>query len=188
MNYEAHYKKLISRSVLRGRPLGCFEIHHIVPRCLGGSDDKSNLVALTPEEHFIAHQLLVKIHRNNPKLAYAALMMTVGSEFVPRRNKAYGWIRRLVSEHRRNRTGVKHSEESKRARSEKLKGKPLSEETKLKLKQAWERRKVEKPMTEETRAKLSLSSAGRKHSQETKAKLSAIRKANPVKRKVENAA
>jgi len=31
---------------------------------MGGSDDKSNLVDLTPEEHFLAHQLLLKIHRH----------------------------------------------------------------------------------------------------------------------------
>lgn len=36
------------------------EEHHIVPRCIGGSDDKSNLVNLTGREHFIAHKLLFK--------------------------------------------------------------------------------------------------------------------------------
>lgn len=80
--------------------------------------------------------------------------------------------------------GRKHSEESKRLRSEKLKGLPLSEATRQKLKDAWLRRKAEKPMTVETKRKLSLASTGKKHSVETKAKLSAIRKANPIRRKV----
>lgn len=80
--------------------------------------------------------------------------------------------------------GRKHSEESKRLRSEKLKGLPLSEATRQKLKDAWLRRKAEKPMTVETKRKLSLASTGKKHSVETKAKLSAIRKANPTGRKV----
>jgi group I intron endonuclease len=80
--------------------------------------------------------------------------------------------------------GRKHSEESKRARSKKLKGLPLSDETKQKLKDAWVRRKLEKPMTDETKHKLSLASRGKTHSVETKAKLSAIRKANPTLRKV----
>lgn len=80
--------------------------------------------------------------------------------------------------------GRKHSEESKRLRSEKLKGLPLSEATRQKLKDAWLRRRVEKPTTVETKRKLSLASTGRKHSAETKAKLSAIRKTNPTGRKV----
>ena len=163
MNYVAHYERLISRAMRRIRPEGYVEMHHVKPRCLGGDDSRENLVALTPEEHFVAHQLLVKIYPQVPQLAYAALMMTVGSQLAPR---------------------VKHTEDSKRARSEKLKGKPLSEETKIKLKLIWERRRVEKPMTDETKLKLRLASTGKKHTDETKAKLSEIRKANPVKRKV----
>ncbi len=31
---------------------------------MGGSDDASNIVSLTPREHFIAHWLLWRIHRN----------------------------------------------------------------------------------------------------------------------------
>ncbi len=37
------------------------ESHHIQPRSLGGSDDVTNLVDLTPREHFICHWLLVKM-------------------------------------------------------------------------------------------------------------------------------
>jgi len=38
------------------------ETHHIVPRSLGGTDDKSNLTKLTAREHFICHWLLIKIY------------------------------------------------------------------------------------------------------------------------------
>lgn len=38
------------------------ERHHIIPRCIGGTNDKNNLVLLTPREHYIAHLLLVKIY------------------------------------------------------------------------------------------------------------------------------
>ena len=34
------------------------ESHHIVPRSLGGADDKTNLIKLTAREHFVAHLLL----------------------------------------------------------------------------------------------------------------------------------
>ena len=37
------------------------EYHHIVPKCLGGSNKKDNTVYLTDREHYICHRLLVKI-------------------------------------------------------------------------------------------------------------------------------
>ena len=43
-------------------PNGYVERHHILPRALGGTDDSSNLVALTAREHFLAHMLLAKIY------------------------------------------------------------------------------------------------------------------------------
>lgn len=42
-----------------------YDLHHIIPRSLGGSDDKINLVLLTPREHFIAHLLLVRCVGND---------------------------------------------------------------------------------------------------------------------------
>lgn len=93
MDYQRHYNALIERARHR-KPAGYVERHHILPRCMGGSDHPSNLVPLTPEEHFVAHQLLVKIHPSNSKLALAALMMTAGKY---RTNRLYGWIRRRFS-------------------------------------------------------------------------------------------
>ena len=52
------------------------EYHHIIPRCLGGTDDKSNLVSLTSKEHFIAHKLLVEENPNNISLMGALVMVT----------------------------------------------------------------------------------------------------------------
>ena len=37
------------------------EIHHIVPKSLGGGNAKDNLVKLTAREHFVAHWLLTKM-------------------------------------------------------------------------------------------------------------------------------
>jgi hypothetical protein len=64
MNYKKIYDNLISKG--RNRVLNCYvERHHIIPKCMGGTDDEENLVELTPEEHYVAHQLLVKIYPKN---------------------------------------------------------------------------------------------------------------------------
>lgn len=65
---------------------------------MGGTNDKVNIAKLTHEEHYVAHQLLIKIYPDNERLVYAAIMM------IPNRpnNKMYGWLRRRYSEIRKN--------------------------------------------------------------------------------------
>lgn len=63
MNYDKIYKQIIE--FRKENPLDkdqYGENHHIIPRCLGGSDDKENLVRLTAREHFICHMLLAEIY------------------------------------------------------------------------------------------------------------------------------
>jgi hypothetical protein len=93
MDYKKIYNNLIERARDREYVLGYYESHHIIPRCMGGTNDKENLVNLTPEEHYVAHQLLTKIYPNNHKLVNAAVMM------IPNRpsNKLYGWLKRRLS-------------------------------------------------------------------------------------------
>lgn len=77
MNYQRIYDSLIERS--KDRVLEEYkEKHHIVPRCLGGTNDKNNLVYLTAREHYICHWLLYKIYKS-PKLAHAWHRMCYGS-------------------------------------------------------------------------------------------------------------
>lgn len=109
MNYQRIYQSLIERA--KSRTLDCYtELHHIVPRCLGGSNDKTNLVRLTPEEHYVAHQLLVKMHPKNGKLIYAASMMCPSSRLNEgqRNNKLYGWLRRKLAAEAKKRVGSKN--------------------------------------------------------------------------------
>src|SRR5574344_369886 len=40
------------------------ERHHIIPKCMGGNNEKDNLIDLYAREHFIAHKLLAL---ENPK-------------------------------------------------------------------------------------------------------------------------
>lgn len=55
--------------------IGYSENHHIQPRCLQGSDDKSNMIELTLREHFIAHWLLWKAYPDYFPIASAFLQM-----------------------------------------------------------------------------------------------------------------
>ena len=106
MNYKKHYDALIERSKTRTLT-GYTEKHHILPKCMGGNDSKNNIVRLTPEEHYVAHQLLVKIY-NLPALVYAANMMTTGSNTNNRSNKLYGWLRKRLQTEAKQRTGSKN--------------------------------------------------------------------------------
>ena len=94
MNYVKIYNNLIDRASTRVLPDNEVEHHHIIPRCMGGTDDVANIADLTPEEHYVAHQLLVKIYPSNNKLVYAAFMMSVANATMKRNNKLYGWIKR----------------------------------------------------------------------------------------------
>lgn len=64
MNYQKVYHALISKAQNRVLTDIYIEKHHIVPLSLKGDDIPSNIVSLTAKEHFVAHHLLWKIHRN----------------------------------------------------------------------------------------------------------------------------
>ena len=60
-------------------------IHHIIPRYLGGTDDPSNLIELTVEEHAEAHRLLYEQHGNwQDNCAFLALTGRIGQEEILR--------------------------------------------------------------------------------------------------------
>ncbi len=98
MDYNKIYQDLIIKA--KGRTLNesdYYERHHILPKCLGGVNTSDNIVNFLPEEHFVAHLLLVKIYPTNIKLIYAANMMSVSGTCTKRNNKRYGWLKRRLS-------------------------------------------------------------------------------------------
>lgn len=95
MNYQRIYADIIERAKTRV-PCGYVERHHIIPRCMGGPDTKGNMVALTPEEHFVAHVLLVKIYPQEKNLILAVQKMTRGHT-GKRKRRLYGWLKRKHS-------------------------------------------------------------------------------------------
>ncbi len=68
--YFIWYRDLCnSRQKLNRTKSECYyEEHHIMPRSLGGTDDRENLVLLTPREHYIAHLLLTKFTYGKSKV------------------------------------------------------------------------------------------------------------------------
>lgn len=74
------YKEFINNILKSRGRFSCgneyHERHHILPRCIGGSNNNDNLIDLYAHEHFIAHKLLVIENPNNDKLVYAWWMMS----------------------------------------------------------------------------------------------------------------
>lgn len=132
MNYEKIYNQIVERA--KNRVLDCYtERHHIIPRCIGGTDVKENLVDLTAREHFICHRLLANIHPDNNKLKFALwAMCNMKSKRQSRyvtSSRIYESIKleviKIISEKKK---GVKLTEEHKRKTSETLKGRKRPQE------------------------------------------------------------
>ena len=104
MQYKKQYDILIERARVRGSPVGYREQHHIVPRCIGGGDEKENLVYLTAKEHYVAHHLLY-MHYKTPQLAYAWFSMTWRSDNQERHitSNQYERAKRVMAEAARER-------------------------------------------------------------------------------------
>lgn len=59
MTYSEFIQQILDTRGRFGIPEGEYkERHHIIPKCIGGTDDKDNLIDLYAQEHYEAHQLL----------------------------------------------------------------------------------------------------------------------------------
>jgi hypothetical protein len=77
--YTKYYNQLVESRLKLNRKFtnGCgFEKHHIIPKSLGGTDVKTNLVVFTPREHCLAHMLLSKMYSG---VAKAKMIMAISS-------------------------------------------------------------------------------------------------------------
>jgi hypothetical protein len=100
MNYVEVHDAIIARSRVRKftrkevRERGLdFELHHIVPQSLGGTNAKDNLVWLTYREHFLVHWLLTKITTGKArrKMANAMVYMVGGNPARKTPRVVSGW-------------------------------------------------------------------------------------------------
>lgn len=116
MDYERVYRQFIFSRRKREPALvdSCdyIENHHILPRSLGGSDEPSNLIALTAEDHFFAHLLLAKIHGGR---MWGAVFLMSGrrrwnKESYSQLRAMYGAARRIWVEYAKTIPGKKGKE------------------------------------------------------------------------------
>lgn len=103
------------------------EVHHIIPKSLGGSNDDHNLVRVSPKAHFILHKLLIRMVKQNSHKAAMnyALFMMMNRNISNYTSKTYESAKNEVSKHMKlnnpmhnpkvlnKRIGRKHTEETK---------------------------------------------------------------------------
>ncbi len=167
--YTRIYYQIVNRAQSRTLD-GYTEKHHIIPKSLGGSNKKENLVELTAREHFICHWLLVKMctDAHRVKMVYALRCMKRSGETHDRYNnqftaRVYEWYR------------IEHAKNHSIAMS----GRELSTEQKLKISKAHTGKKGH-PISAETKEKLRLANTGRVPTLETRQKLSDSQKGKKI--------
>lgn len=174
MNYINIYKNLMQKALLRTNLSGYIEKHHILPRCIGGSNYENNLVKLTAREHFIAHKLLVRIYPENHSLSYALWGMCMKSKNTNGRyitsSRDYENIKNKMSLITKSRlkkhnhwVGRKHSKKSKEKMSESAKKRKISTEMEKQRRDGISNGHKNKPLTKEHIANISESKKGEKN-------------------------
>jgi hypothetical protein len=126
MDYRKIYNQIIENRKQNPLPKDEYgEVHHVIPKSLGGTDEKENLVRLSAREHFICHYLLTRMFEKNTngwhKMTYAFLMMKCENRYQKRyfNSKLYERLRieytkyhsKLLSEARKGKhTGKDNSQ------------------------------------------------------------------------------
>lgn len=116
MNHKRIYENIIANAQRQNRRKHngtYYEKHHITPKCLGGTNNKDNLVLLTAKEHFVCHKLLTFIYPHNRGISYG-FMLT--SHKIKISSRDYLFMKSLY--------------------------KGVEEETKERMKEAWKIRKI----------------------------------------------
>lgn len=157
------------------------EVHHIIPKSLGGSNEITNLVRLTAKEHYICHLLLTKMVGDKEsirKMWYASYMMVRGQRRHRPSARMYEVLRQNMINANKDRPGPNlgrnMSEEQKLKIGASLKGKHTGKKTDE------HKQKMQKPKSEDHKRNLSAARTGKswgyKHSSDTKEKMSSWQK------------
>lgn len=82
--YTRWYFNIINNAKTQ-QQVGYSEKHHIIPKSLGGKNDKSNIVLLNAKAHFISHLLLPKMcitTNDKRRMVYAFYRMSHSSKYT----------------------------------------------------------------------------------------------------------
>jgi hypothetical protein len=167
--YKVWHDNIIANGKKR-KLIGYKEVHHILPKSLGGSNDKSNLVELTAREHFLVHLLLCKftIGKEKHKMLYSFNAM----RYIKSKGRDYKINSKIAQ---KLRSQLRHSKETKLKMSESQKGNKYclgfkhTKESRLKMSNAQKGNK---------KAVGNTNNLGRKFSKETKLRMSKSKKGN----------
>lgn len=102
--YTTWYYRIINRANLRDATgLPYYERHHIIPKCLGGSNAKNNIAKLTAREHYVCHILLTKMFDSGAykaKMVFALMRMRNTSRYHKREylnSKNFSYVKEIIS-------------------------------------------------------------------------------------------
>ena len=99
--YQSWYNKIIAHYAGFDKPDLC-ERHHIVPRSLGGSDEESNIVSVSPRVHYVLHLLLYKMTSGEDKSKMWFAVWNMSHQGKVKTGSMYQFIREQTTQ--------KHSE------------------------------------------------------------------------------
>ena len=141
-------------------------IHHIIPKYMGGTDDPSNLIELTVEEHALAHKKLYEEHSNQEDfIAWHMLLGQIGKDEALFMSRSIGGKKPMSEESKAK------LRESCRLRTERQRADGTLERANKKRSLAHKGKKKSKEHLENW----SKARTGYKHSPETIAKIKAKR-------------
>lgn len=185
MDYKKLYDTIINKAKSLNRKKSddvYYEAHHIIPKCLGGSDEDENLVLLTAREHYLCHKILFRLYPNNTKLAFAyqcMIYLKKDDRKIKLSSRDYEELRNYVCNNLKGENhpmfGRKHTEESKLKNSKSKTGQKHKEESKKKI--SLKNKGENHPMfgrehTDESKLKNRNSHIGKRHSVERILKIS----------------
>lgn len=150
LHFERYLKLITTRPHRSIQKEKGYHIHHIVPKCLKGTDDPENLIKLTYREHYLAHCLLALAFTSVKKLGKAINCF--------KRSAKNSRVFQLVARH-------EQSDETKVKIGNSNRGKP---------------RKRKVPMTETERRDRAERCRNRKWTEESKQKLRNSALSNPT--------